>query len=232
MKKQQMKERERARDFASRVIREKIVSLELAPGSQISETELAEQLGISRTPIREALIDLHKVRIIDIMPQKGIAISLIDYDMVDEAQFIRFTLECAVVDALCATGLTPQQEAAFVENLQLQEFYLQNPISNRLFELDNHFHQMLFQFAQREMAYQLTESMNVHFDRVRSMSTHADEGHDASLVAEHWEILEGILQKDRERAHECLVKHLARYKYDAQYIKAHYAGYIKESTPS
>lgn len=219
---------ETSREYAARVIQEKIVSLELAPGSRISEAELAEQLGLSRTPVREALIELDKIRIINVLPQKGIYVSLIDYALVEEAQFIRYTLECGIIESLCRTGLTPSQEAALVENLRLQEFYVQNPVRNRLFELDDEFHRMLYYYANREMTYQLTKSINIHFDRVRSMSTNVEPTRDLSLVQEHWRILESIIQRDAEQAHANLVEHLARYKFDARYIKSHYSSFIKE----
>ena len=174
------KERETSREYAIRTIRENIVRLELAPGSLVSEKELADQLGLSRTPVREALIDLSKVKIVEIFPQKGIQVALIDYALVEEARFIRLVLEKGIVETLCQQGLSPSQEAALVENLRLQEFYVQNPMSNRLFSLDDQFHQLLFQFANRELAYNLTKSVNVHFDRVRSMTVNVESKRDES----------------------------------------------------
>lgn len=221
---------ETSREYASRVIREKIVSLELAPGSKISESELADQLGLSRTPVREAMIELDKIHIIDVLPQKGIYVSLIDYALVEEAQFVRYTLECGIIESLCKTGLTPKQEAALLENLRLQEFYVKNPIRNRLFELDDEFHHMLFSYANREMTYELMKSISIHFDRVRSMSTNVEQTRDMSLVHEHWGILEAIINKNAALAHSSLVEHLARYKYDSHYIKSHYCGFIKEKS--
>ena len=93
--------RETGRDYALRTIKDNIISLRLAPGSQISENELAAEMGLSRTPVREALIELSKVKIIEIYPQKKSVVSLIDYSMVEEARFIRNLLECAVVELDC-----------------------------------------------------------------------------------------------------------------------------------
>ena len=79
---------ETARDFAFRVLKDNIVSLELKPGTLISENEIASELGLSRTPVREAIIDLSKASIIEIFPQKGSYVSLIDSQMVEEARFL------------------------------------------------------------------------------------------------------------------------------------------------
>ena len=63
-------QQETARDYAFRVLRDNIVSLELKPGTLISENEMAMELGLSRTPVREAIIDLAKVSIIETIPQR------------------------------------------------------------------------------------------------------------------------------------------------------------------
>ena len=64
-------ERESARDYAYRVIRLNIIELYLAPGTGVSESSLCEELQISRTPVREALADLSRQKLVDIVPQKG-----------------------------------------------------------------------------------------------------------------------------------------------------------------
>ena len=61
--------RETGREYALRVLKENIINLGLAPGSQISESELSSEMGLSRTPVREALIELSKVKIVEIYPQ-------------------------------------------------------------------------------------------------------------------------------------------------------------------
>ena len=97
----QRQPRETGRDYALRTIKDNIIHLELAPGSMVSENELAAAMGLSRTPVREALIELSKVKIVEIYPQKGSAVALIDYDLVEESRFMRKVLECAVVELDC-----------------------------------------------------------------------------------------------------------------------------------
>jgi DNA-binding GntR family transcriptional regulator len=111
--------RETAKNYALRVLKENIVDLELAPGSQISENELSAALGISRTPVREALADLEKVKLVEIVPQKKTSIALIDYDLVEEASFMRCTLETAVIDQVCCMR-TEQDLMRFEQNLAAQ----------------------------------------------------------------------------------------------------------------
>ena len=93
--------KESARDFAFRTLKDNIVSLELKPGTLISENEIAMELGVSRTPVREAIIDLAKAGIIEILPQRGSYVSLIDPNMVEESRFVRKTLDKAVIELAC-----------------------------------------------------------------------------------------------------------------------------------
>ena len=102
--------RETGREYALRVLKENIVGLDLLPGSMLSENEIASCLNLSRTPVREAFIELSKVKIVEIYPQKGSVVSLIDYNMVEEARFMRYELESAVRTGMSEdhAGLDPQ----------------------------------------------------------------------------------------------------------------------------
>ena len=75
--------------------------MELKPGAMVSENELAAQLGLSRTPVREALMDMAQYGLVDILPQRGSRISLIDYALVEEARFAREVLEVAILSIVC-----------------------------------------------------------------------------------------------------------------------------------
>ena len=86
--------RETGRDYALRIIKDNIIRLELPPGALISENELAAELGLSRTPVREALIELSKVSVIEIQPQKKSVVALIDYDLIEDHE--------RIVDAIAA----------------------------------------------------------------------------------------------------------------------------------
>src|SRR4051794_12191289 len=95
-------------------VREAIVSTELQPGQQISENELAAQLGVSRTPVREALARLRDDRLVEIVPQLGTFVSRISVAGVDDAQFLREALECSAVRLAadrCAAGDLRELEA-------------------------------------------------------------------------------------------------------------------------
>lgn len=215
---------ESAREYAFRIIKENIVSLNLAPGSVVSENELASKLGLSRTPVREALIELSNSQVVEIYLQKGIYISLIDPALVEEDQFLRLILENAMVKLACDVA-TEEDILALEANLSLQDFYLKNPSPNELLKLDDKFHRMLFSICEKERIYALMSSMTIHFDRVRSLSLVTIK--DIKVVNDHREVLKAIKQKDKEAVEAIMTKHLTRYKIDDELLRAQYSQYYK-----
>lgn len=216
--------KESARDYAFRVIKENIISLDLIPGTMVSENELSAELGLSRTPVREALIELSKSQVVEIYPQKGIYISLIDINLVEEDRFLRLVLENAMVKMTCDVA-TETDLISLETNLKLQDFYLQNPSPNKLLELDNEFHHLFFSICKKERTHALMNSTSIHFDRVRSMSLVTIK--DIKIVGDHQAILTAIKNRDKEAGEVAMTKHLTRYKIDDELLHAQYPKYYK-----
>ena len=215
---------ERGRDYAKRVIRDKIISLELEPGAVISDRELASWMNLSRTPVREALLDLAKVKIVEIYPQRGSVVAPIDYNLVEEAQFVRSVLEVAVVQLACERA-TQEQLEQLKESVALQEFYYQHGSSERLLGMDDEFHRLLFQIAGRMQAYEMMRSITVHFDRVRSLAVTAVKEH--LWMSDHRNICEAVAAHDQETARQLMEKHLNRYKVDETALREQYPQYFQ-----
>ncbi|MBE7007769.1 MAG: GntR family transcriptional regulator [Ruminococcaceae bacterium] len=215
--------RETGRDYALRTIKENIIHLDLAPGSQISENELAAEMGLSRTPVREALIELSKVKIVEIQPQKKSTVSLIDYAMVDEARFMRNLLECAVVELDCEMA-TAADIDRLRENVRLQNFYLDSYYPDSLMALDNQFHAALFEIAQKSQVYMLMQGISIHFDRVRSMALNSVKN--TKIVEDHAIIVKAIESRDAALARSMMEKHLNRYKIDASALRKTYPDFF------
>ena len=217
--------KESARDYAIRMVRENIITLRLMPGSMVSENELAGQLGLSRTPVREALIELGKTGIVEIFPQRGSMISKIDYNLVEQARFIRLVLEKAVIDLACEMA-TEDDHALLEANLQLQAHYVEHYNPDKLLALDNEFHSLLFVIARQNLAHQMLDSLTAHFDRVRHMSLSAVVSAGA-LQEEHRAIAQAIRDNNKADAHAVMDKHLSRYSVDKVAIQAAYPQYFK-----
>lgn len=215
--------RETGRDYALRTIKQNIIDLTLEPGSLISENELAAEMGLSRTPVREALIELSKVKIIEIQPQKRSTVAPIDYDLVEESRFMRNVLECAVVELDCAMA-SPADIARLSENVKLQNFYLESSSAMQLMTLDNEFHQMLFEIAQKPQVYAMVQNISIHFDRVRRMAL--DSVKDLKIVEDHAAIVCALRENQPTQARRIMERHLSRYKFDETAIRETYPQYF------
>lgn len=215
--------KESARDYALRQIRENIITLKLKPGSVISENELAKELGISRTPVREALQELQKSNLVETYPQKGTIVAPIDFNIVEEMVFLRKVLERAVVEELC-DSITPEDIITLEKNVELQKLYLDNRFPEKIMELDNEFHRSLFIMCNKQRIYNLMESTQGHFDRIRALSMYSVK--DIKIVEEHEKILKAIVASDKELADELIMQHLSRYKLDQKEIMEKYPEYF------
>lgn len=104
---------ENNKDYSYRVIKANIMSLNLRPGQVISEIDLAAALEISRTPVREVLAMLKEEHLVEVYPQVGTYVSKINLQLIEEAAFMRFTLEKEVLKLACASF--PGRGAAGIE---------------------------------------------------------------------------------------------------------------------
>lgn len=217
---------ETARDYALRAIKENIISLDLAPGTGISENEIASFLGISRTPVRESIQELSKASIIEIYPQRGSYVALIDSQYVEEAVFLRRVLDAAVIEAACDMA-TAEDIQMMEENVALQQFYLQNMATDKIYSLDNEFHKLIYVAAKKETIHTMRSNILIHFDRIRSLSMMAIK--DTKIVNDHRMMLDAIKNKDKELARLLVEKHLNRYRIDEEELNAKYPDFFKKA---
>ena len=185
-------------------LRDAIVRVAVRPGQAISETEMAAGFGVSRTPIREALIRLADEGLIDIYPQAGTFVSLIDLAAVREAQFVRQTLETAVAvqAASIAAGVT-----VFDSILDRQERAIRDHDFPEFFASDEDLHRKVFELAGHGQTWRLVQSAKSHLDRVRQLEQPAEatllemlRQHRAIAAAIRGGDVPGVIEVVREHA--------------------------------
>lgn len=214
---------ESGKEYALRVIRENIISLDLEPGMHMSANDLTEYLGLSRGPIREAFNELSKTGIVEVYPQSGCRISLIDEEMINEARFLRRSLECSVVRE-AAVIASDDEITELKENMALQKFYLENQMSTKLLESDNQFHKRLFEITNMQKIYDLMRNFVIHLDRLRSLTVITIK--DIKIVEDHGAILQAIEKHDPDLAAERMTKHLNRDCTDIHEIRNAHPDYF------
>ena len=202
-----------ARDLAYHTVRSRIITMELKPGDPLNDRELAEELGISRTPMREALILLNNAHMVAIKPQSGTHVAPIDLHLMELEQFSRYTLEKEILTRMCGR-LTPKQEAGYrqlIEAYRVLEASPEEPDREmRLLELDNAFHRRAFELCGMEHHFDHMLASLQHVERIRKFSLQTEEN--KSVCSSHTAILEALLHGSADDVSEALESHLSRYK--------------------
>lgn len=187
-------------------IRDAIVSMEFEPGQMIPETALAQQFGVSRTPVREALIKLSNIGFVDVLPQRGTYVSKFSVDKILEARFIREALELAVI-----ANVAENADDELIEECEgiLEEQRIAADNDNALLfqKLDDHFHQALSSRTGYERVTHLIESEKAHMDRVRNLSLHIS-GQYHRVLEQHHAILNAVKAGDPEAARKAMGVHM------------------------
>ena len=214
-------------EFVLRVMKHNILNLNLKPGECINENSIAKELGVSRTPVREAFIKLAQDNLLEIYPQKGTYISLIDLDMVEESKFVRKVLEKAVIES-SFDNFNENNILELEKNFHMQEFYFKNKDHNHFFESDNQFHKLIFSACKKERIYSFMESMNSHLTRLRVLRLSANVFIDL-ILSQHKEILEAIKERNLDKVINLMALHTAGNIIDVKTIKHLYPIYFKGS---
>jgi DNA-binding GntR family transcriptional regulator len=188
------------------LLREAIVSLWLKPGQAVSEKEIASQLGVSRTPVREALMRLSDEGLIEVFRQSGTFVSPIKLHDVYEGQLVRETLEIAVV-----RQATKRFEARFESQFQAllarqRECARWNDYDG-FHALDEEFHRTISECSGTPRIWRIIISAKAQLDRVRRLGMRAP-GQLQQIIQQHERIVEGMKSGDESRAASALHEHL------------------------
>ena len=157
-------------EFAYRVMRDWIMKFRLKPGAPINESEVAEALKVSRTPVHEALARLKAEKLVDILPRKESRVSKIDLVLVNDGIFIRSCVEPELIQTLQGNIAAPIMHR-MLRNINLQRQLLQTGDPEDKFnDVDDEFHKLLFLAANRENLYGQVRGLLADFNRVRYLA--------------------------------------------------------------
>jgi DNA-binding GntR family transcriptional regulator len=207
-------------------VRDAIVTAELEPGRQISENELAAQLGVSRTPVREALARLRDDRLVEIVPQLGTFVSRISVAGVNDAQFVREALECSAV-RLAAKRADREDVAVLNAIVARQEDARDAEDVDVFFVLDDEFHSTLCGISGHDIAWAIVQRANGHLNRVRRLSL-TQPNFIAEMVREHKLVVDGVFLADADAAEDALRHHLRMVLSGLPAIRSEHPDYFEE----
>jgi DNA-binding GntR family transcriptional regulator len=195
-------------------LRRKVLTLEFPPGSALSENELAAQLGVSRTPVRESLILLAEEGLVQVFPQVGSFVSRVDPAKVADAQFLREAVELASLEDLPAE-LDPDIVRELRENLAAQR--RRGRDVEEFFALDEAFHHALLRLAGHGNAWATVVSAKGHLDRARRLGLQATAP--PAFITQHEQILDAVLAGDIAAARKAMRAHLRAVFDDVERIR-------------
>ena len=167
----------------------------LKPGDPLRQEEITERLGVSRTPVREAIQRLQAEGLVTFVPRKGAVVSSIPHKRIEEIYEIRARLE-SFAAGLAVEHITEQQESRLKKLVQEMEKLDPEADLEKVLEKNREFHYIIYSAAGNETLVEMIGQLWKHIQRLRSFYLLTPNGYQES-TAEHRLILDAILAKDR-----------------------------------
>lgn len=194
------------RDLVYTTLRQAILKGELQPGERLMEIQLADKLGVSRTPIREAIRRLEKEGLVTMIPRKGAEVAAISEKMLKDVLEIRMTLE-----KLALSLAITRASAGDVEALAEAEEAFRGAVDSAeliaMAESDEHFHFIIYRAANNGKLIEILESLKENMYRYR-LEYLKDENYRKDLMQEHETIIKAFRERDMETGIRMTEQHI------------------------
>ncbi|MBP2639209.1 MAG: rspR 3 [Firmicutes bacterium] len=194
------------REVISETLREAIVSGTLQPGERLMEIQLAEELGVSRTPVREAIRKLELEGFVVMIPRRGTYVADLSIKDVNEVFEIRTALD--ILAAGLAVERITEEELEQLERVlvEIGEYIEQNDIE-KIVAADSRYHDILYRASRNDRLVGIINNLREQFTRFRSISM-AYPGRIKNTVEEHRQLVEAIAQRDIALAQRLAREHM------------------------
>jgi DNA-binding GntR family transcriptional regulator len=207
-----------------------ILTLQLKPRDVLSENSLAERLGVSRTPVREALVVLATKRLVDIYPQRKTMVAPLRFRDLRKSQFIRESLEISLI----RRAIEAHHSMALAVELQHQTTIQQQCIEagdhDGFYESDETFHRLIVRYAGLPELWSDIADAKLHMDRARQLTLKHIESLGA-LREQHIAIAQAIGAGSIERAEAAVREHLRRIFQDLSALALQFPEYFEAESP-
>ena len=214
-----------ATSWVAERLRHAIVSMEFPPGTQLSEGEVAARFEVSRQPVREALISLSRIGIVQVLPQRGTIVTKISTRHMMQVRIAREALESAIVKQACER-FDPVIRSSIDAILETQARAAAEGDYLAITSADSQFHSALSAGVDCEMIWQMVLDVKAHMDRVRHL-TLQDRGSMRILVQQHRDIVDAIDARDPEQAERAMRHHLLEILRDLPRVLAERAEFFE-----
>ena len=196
------------RDVVFNTLRNAILTGELEPGERLMEIKLADKLGVSRTPIREAIRKLELEGLVVMTPRKSAEVARITKEDLTDVLEVRRVLECLAIDLSCE-NVTKEEIDEMEENLgKFVEAIRKNDITE-IALIDVAFHEIIYKSTRNRRLIQILGNLREQMYRYR-MEYIKDKETRESLAREHRIIIDSIIKKDNEAGRKAILEHIDR----------------------
>jgi DNA-binding GntR family transcriptional regulator len=192
------------------IIRENILAGVYKHNEALKETKISEELGVSRTPVREAIKQLELEGLVMIIPNKGAVVSSIGAGDIEDIYAIRSRIE-GLAARWATEKITDEQIETLEEILYLSRFHLNKGHIEQLYELDTKFHELIYEISGSRIIKHILKDFHNYVKRVRLASLSSLERAEKS-VQEHEAILEAITRRDFDAVEKLTNEHVERTK--------------------
>lgn len=188
------------------ILKERILNVELVPGTVLSRASLQLEFGVSQTPVRDALMRLQEEGMVDVYPQYATVVAKIDIRHARQAQFLRLSLELEAVKRLASE--TPKETAAELLDILARQKAVASPETFDVFDaIDREFHRKLYERMDIMELWANVRRQSVHLDRLRRLNLPMP-GKMQTVLDDHKAIAEAIQSGNGELAAAALRTHL------------------------
>ena len=198
-------------DQVFEVILGMILKLELKPRVHLSEAQISKDLGVSRTPVREAFQKLESLGFLDIVPQRGTSVAPIRASAFCRSQFMREAFELALVRRATELEDNTALCRALEREIKLQSVHSEMGDETAFFESDEAFHAAIATHCGLEDVWPEVQRAKLYMDRFRYAIRSQRET--PEILAQHREVAEAICARRTEEALEAMTRHLRRANY-------------------
>jgi DNA-binding GntR family transcriptional regulator len=188
-------------------LRDLIVQGRLAPGSRLNERLLTAQLGVSRTPLREAFKVLATEGLVELLPNRGAIVSPIDAERLSETLAVMGALEALAGELACRNATDAQLNEIRALHYEMLAYHARGDLAG-YFKFNQAIHLKLVKYSGNAMLYNVYRQLNGNVRRARYMANLSKERWDAA-VREHEAILSALGERDVKRIKALLTEHLA-----------------------
>lgn len=213
-------------------MRDQIVGLELEPLSMISEKRISEEMGVSRTPVREALARLAAHNLVDIYPQRGTFVSPFRRPDLERSQFLREALEVALVQRVIELPDRAELVKRLRAEVELQETFASILDEQRFFQSDDDFHRLISNYAGLPGLWEEIQRSKVHMDRCRHLALASVEKDIKAITTQHIAIVDAVEAGDAVAASAAMSIHLRRIFNTVDQVMELNPQYFEEKFPN